>query len=134
MQSFAPQGPITRGMRLAAVLSAACAAGACASTPPAPTAALDAAHLAISNAERADAGHFAPSDLTDARAKLETANADVTAKQMVAAERSANEARADAELAIARTSEIKAKAVNAEMQRSNGTLIDEIQRNSGANQ
>jgi hypothetical protein len=121
-------------MRLAAVLSAACAAGACASTPPAPTAALDAAHLAISNAERADAGHFAPSDLTDARAKLETANADVTAKQMVAAERSANEARADAELAIARTSEIKAKAVNAEMQRSNGTLIDEIQRNSGANQ
>jgi hypothetical protein len=53
---------------------------------------------------------------------------------MVAAERSANEARADAKLAIARTSEIKAKAVNAEMQRSNGTLIDEIQRNSGANQ
>jgi hypothetical protein len=134
MKSFAPQGPTTVGLRLAAVLFSACAAGACASTPPVPTEALDAAHLAISNAERADAGHFAPSDLTDARAKLETANADVTAKQMVAAERSANEARADAELAIARTGEIKAKAVNADMQRSNGTLIDEIQRNSGANQ
>jgi len=104
---------------------------ACASTPPAPTAALDAAHLAITNAERADAGHYASDELAEARIKLDSANAAVTDRQMSSAERLANESRTEAELASARTTEIKAKAVNAEMQRGTGTLIEEMQRNTG---
>ena len=57
------------GARALAVLSLTAVlmlASACASTPPAPVAALDAAKVAISNAERADAGHFAGPEL-DAR-------------------------------------------------------------------
>lgn len=104
---------------------------ACASTPPAPTAALDAAHLAITNAERADAGHYASNELAEARVKLDSANSAVTDKQMTSAERLANESRTEAELASARTTEIKAKAVNAEMQRGTGTLIEEMDRHSG---
>ncbi len=104
---------------------------ACASTPPAPTAALDAAHLAITNAERADAGHYASDELAEARLKLDSANTAVTERQMPTAERLANESRTEAELASARTGEIKAKAVNAEMQRGTGTLIEEMQRNTG---
>ena len=104
---------------------------ACAATPPAPTSALDAAHVAITNAERADAGHYASNELAEARIKLDSANSAVTDKHMTSAERLANESRTEAELASARTSEIKAKAVNAEMQRGTGTLIEEMQRNAG---
>jgi hypothetical protein len=104
---------------------------ACAGTPPAPTAALNAAHVAITEAERVDAGHYAGDALTEARAKLELANADVAAKRMIPAERLANESRTEAELAAATTGAMKAKAVNADMQRSNSTLIDEMQRNAG---
>jgi len=104
---------------------------ACAATPPAPTAALDAAHLAISNAERADAGHYASAELAESRLKLESANTEVTDKHMTSAERLANESRTEAELASARTEATKAKAVNAEMQRGTGNLIDEMQRNAG---
>jgi hypothetical protein len=104
---------------------------ACASTPPAPTAALDAAHLAISNAERADAGQYAAGELAEARDRLSSANTAVTGNQMIVAERLANESRTEAELASARTAEIKAKGVNAQLQRSNGTLNEELQRNAG---
>jgi len=58
----------------------------------------------------------------------------VAQKQMVQAERFANESRTDAELASATTAQTKAQAVNAEMQHSNGTLIEEIQRNDGVAQ
>ena len=50
---------------------------------------------------------------------------------MVAAARLADESRVEAELAAARTAFVKARIVNDEMQRSTGTLIDEMQRKSG---
>ncbi len=50
---------------------------------------------------------------------------------MVAAAQLADEARADAELAAARTGAAKAKAVNAEIARSTATLEEEMQRKSG---
>jgi hypothetical protein len=112
-------------------IAGAALAAACATTPPAPTAALDAAHLAITNAERADAGHYASDELAEARLKLDSANTAVTQRQMPNAERLANESRTEAELASAKTGEVKAKAVNAEMQRGTGTLIEEMQRNTG---
>jgi Domain of unknown function (DUF4398) len=116
---------------LIAITGAGFFLAACASTPPAPTAALDAAHLAISNAERADAGQYAAGELAEARDRLSSANTAVTGNQMIVAERLANESRTEAELASATTAEIKAKSVNAQLQRSNGTLNEELQRNAG---
>jgi hypothetical protein len=107
---------------------------ACASTPPAPTASLDAAKQAISNAERADASRYAAGELSEARVKLSSADSAVAEKRMVMAERFAEASRAEAELALARTAAAKAKAVNDEMKRSTGTLVEEMQRTSGDKQ
>ena len=107
---------------------------ACASAPPPPTASLQAAQQAIASAEQADAGHYAAGELGEARSELTSANAAVTEQHMVAAERLANQSRAEAQLAFARTTYIKAKAVNDEMVRGNGALIQELQRSSGEKQ
>jgi hypothetical protein len=50
---------------------------------------------------------------------------------MIAAERLAEQSRAEAELASAKAAAAKAKAVNDEMKRSTSTLIEEMQRSSG---
>jgi hypothetical protein len=107
--------------------------GACASAPP-PTVSLQAAHQAISDADRAEAGHYASAELGEARTKLASANDAVAEKKMVMAERLADESRAEAELASAKTAHVKANAVNDEMKRSTSTLIEEMQRHSGESQ
>jgi hypothetical protein len=117
---------------VATAIAGALLLGACASTPPAPTAALQAAQQAIATAERADAGRYAPAELGEARSKLASADAAVTDRKMLVATRYAEQSRAEAELASARTSSAKANAVNDEMKRSNGALVEEIQRKSGA--
>lgn len=104
---------------------------ACASTPPAPTASLQAAQLAISNAERADASRYAGGELSEARTKLASADTAVKEQRMTIAERFAEESRAEAELASAKTAAVKAKAVNDEMTHSTVTLLEEMQRGSG---
>jgi hypothetical protein len=116
------------GVRVAALLSGAIVLGACASQPPAPDASIAAARLAISTAERADAGHYAAADLTEARSEMTSAESAVAEKKMIRAERLADQARVEAELAAARTSAIKSQTVNADMQRSNSTLVEEIRR------
>jgi len=118
-------------LRTALGLAGVLMLAACASTPPAPTASLEAAKQAISNAERADAGRYAAGELGAARTRLASADAAVTERQMIMAERFAEESRAEAELAAAKTAAAKAKAVNDEMKRSTTTLIEEMQRGSG---
>jgi hypothetical protein len=120
----------SQGRGIAFGLAGLFALGACASTP-APTASLQAARVAISTAEQADAGHYAAGELGEARAKLESAESAVQGKQMIAAERYAKESSAEAGLAAARTAEAKARAVNDEMRHSTATLIQEMQRGSG---
>lgn len=105
----------------------------CASTPPEPTANLQGARQAISNAEQAEAGQYAAAQLGAARTKLSSADAAVKAEQMTAGARLADESRAEAELASALTASAKAQAVNEEMKTSTATLIQEMQR-SGAKQ
>jgi hypothetical protein len=112
-----------------AVASALLIAG-CASTPP-PTANLQAANQAIANAERQEAGRYAAGELAEARTQLASADTAVGQKQMVQAARFADESRTEADLASARASAVKAKAVNDEMVRGTGTLIQEMQRNPG---
>ena len=118
-------------LRIAVALPGVLMIAACASTPPAPTASLQAAQQAISSAERADASRYAPGELSQARTKLASANTEVTEQRMITAERFAEESRAEAELASAKTSAAKANAVNTEMKRSTSTLIEEMQRSSG---
>ncbi len=50
---------------------------------------------------------------------------------MITGQRLAEESTADAELATAKTADIKANAVNNEMKRSTATLVEEMQRSSG---
>ena len=101
---------------------------ACASAPPAPDSALDAAKVAISNAEKAEAGQFAAAELGEARTKLALADNAVREESMVVAERFAQESRVQAELASARTAMAKSAAVNKEMERGADALTEEMQR------
>jgi hypothetical protein len=104
---------------------------ACASTPQPPTANLQEARHAIAVADQAEAGRYAPQELSAARANLAAANAAVGAERMVTAQRLADESTADAELASARTADVMADSVNSDMKRSTATLIEEMQRSSG---
>lgn len=125
---------MTPTLKLAAAAAGLLALAACASTPPAPpTAALQAAQLAIANAEQARAAEYAPAELSLAREELASARAEVERENMILALRLAEQSRAGAELASARTEASKATAVNAEMHKSNEAMQQEMQRNSGAN-
>jgi hypothetical protein len=101
---------------------------ACASAPPAPDSAMDAAKVAISNAEKADASHYAGAELGEARQKLASADKAVLDESMIQAERFAQESRVQAELAFARTEAAKAAAVNKEMERGAIALTEELER------
>jgi hypothetical protein len=127
------RSPARGGLRLltAVALIGLLSLAACASTPPAPTSSLDAAKQAISNAERDDASRYAAEELSSARTRLASADAAVMEREMILAERFARESRAEAELASAKAAATKANAVNDEMRRSTGTLVEEMQRNSG---
>lgn len=119
-------------LRVAVAFAGLLMLGACASTPPPPTAGLQAAQRAISTAEGAEAGRYAAVELAEARTELASADRAVAEQRMTMAARLADQSRVEAELASARTAEVKAKAVNDEMTRSTSTLIEEMQRTSGA--
>jgi Domain of unknown function (DUF4398) len=119
-----------RCLRMAIGLAGALVLGACATTPP-PTSSLQAARQAIAGAEQAEAGRYAPGELSEARAKLASADTAVSTQRMTMAARLAEESQAEAELAASKSSEVKAQAVNDEMRRSTRILIDEMQRSSG---
>lgn len=106
---------------------------ACASTPPIPAASLQAAQQSIANAERVEASTHAAAEISEAKDKLSSAQRAVDLKDMLVAGRLADEARAEADLAVAKTTAAKANAVNADMERSNATLIEEMQRKTGEN-
>lgn len=102
--------------------------GGCATAPTAPESALDAARVAISNAEKAEAGRYAGAELGEAREKLALADKAVRDEDMVAAGRLALESQVEAELASARTASAKARAINEEMERGADALAEEMQR------
>ena len=106
-------------------------AGAAIAAPPIPATNLQAAELAIANAERVDAATHAGVELGEARGKLSAAQRAVVEKKMVVAQQFADEARAEAELASAKAGAVKALAVNEDIKRSTATLVEEMQRKSG---
>ena len=64
----------------------------------------------------------------------DSANLAVTEKRMIVAGQFADESRAEAELASAKTANAKATAVNEDMKRSTGVLVDEMKRSTGGTQ
>ena|SRR6187549_3857836 len=106
-------------------------AGAAIAAPPAPVTNLQAAQLAIANAERVDAATHAGVELGEARGKLAAAQSAVQEKKMVVAQQYADEARAEAELAAAKAGAVKALAANEDIKRGTATLLEEMQRKSG---
>src|SRR5579864_1913328 len=125
--------PADRGSRLRLRLgfTGVLLLAACAATPPAPLANLQAAQQAIAAAERVEAARYAPGELSEAHTKLALADTAIAERKMIVAEHFADQSRAEAELASAKTAAAKANAVNDEMKRSNGTLVDEMKRSSG---
>jgi hypothetical protein len=124
----APPGRRLRTARWwAPIAGVALLAAGCASAPE-PTAQIDSAKQAIEQAERAQAAEHAAPELSQARSKLESANTAVKNEEMEQAARLADEARADAELASARTAAVKAQAANDELRRANQVLIEEMGR------
>ena len=104
---------------------------ACASQPVPPTQKLQAAQFAIQSAEQARVGEHAAHELGMARKKLAAAEAAVQDEDMLLATRLAEQSRAEAELAIARSQMTKARIVNQEMRDSTESLKQEMQRNTG---
>ena len=133
MKSLPPSVRVSRRRLRIAVPAMILATAAWASSPPVPTASLQAAQQSIANAERVEAGTHAAAELSEARAKLSAAQDAVTQKKMIAAGWLADEARAEADLAVAKAGLAKARAVNAELEHSNATLVEEMQRKTGDN-
>ena len=106
----------------------------CASAPTPPTAALQAAETAIANADQARVADYAFSELGEAREKLTAARLAVQKEEMELALRLAEQARIDAELALAKAEVARASTVNNEMQQSTRDLKQEMQRKSGETQ
>jgi hypothetical protein len=104
--------------------------GGCASVPP-PTASLAAAQQAITTAEAAEAPRYAAAELASSRAKLLAAGTAVTSKDMIAADRLAQESRVEAEYANAKSLSARATLVNDEMRKSSSALVEEMNRKAG---
>lgn len=128
MNKLSRANPSVRLLVVAGLTAVLMLVAACASTPPAPIAALDAAKVAISDAEKANAGHFAGAELGEARQKLVLADTAVRQEKMIQAERLAQESRVQAELASARTEAAKAAAVNKELESAAAALAEELRR------
>ena len=121
-----------RSLRLVVAAAGLFTLVACASTPPAPTHALQGAEAAITNAEQARVADYASIELNEARENLAAARKAVQDKDRARAERLAEQARVNAELASANAGLTKARVINEEMQTSIDVLKQEMQRGPGA--
>jgi hypothetical protein len=134
MKLFKVQGKRGSCLRLVIASAGLTMLVACASVPQPPTAQLQAAESAITDAEKARAAEFAAAELAEARDKLRAANSAVQKEEMVQALRFAEQSRVDAELASARAEAARAGIVNDDMRKSIVMLKQEMQRNTGETQ
>lgn len=116
----------SKRMRAAVVPIAFLTAVGCAGTPK-PTVDLIGAHTLVSQAEQSDAQQYASADLEAARGELRQADQVVKDKPVVAT-RLAQQASADAELALARTRAVKAERALKEVNSATETLRTESER------
>jgi uncharacterized protein DUF4398 len=102
--------------------------GGCASTPR-PDPEITRARTLVEQAEKAGAQQYAAVELDQARNKLRLASAANQDHKYDEARARANEASADAELALARTNSGEAKKAAEQVQQSTETLRQEAERN-----
>lgn len=124
----------THGARRGAlvVLAIGLFSAGCATNSERPTAEITRARTLIDQAEKAGAQRYAALELDQARDKLQQADALAKdGKHQVARDR-ANEASADAELAMARTNSGEAERAADEVHKSTETLQRETERNATA--
>jgi hypothetical protein len=114
-------------MIVIAAIGLAAIAG-CASTGERPDAQLATAQANIEQAQQAGANQHAAQPLSSAREKLSAAQAAVSRDEMIVAERLAEEAALDAELASAMARNRKAELAVEELNETIEVLRDEIAR------
>ncbi len=100
---------------------------ACASTPP-PTAQMAISNEAINNASSAGSNEFAPVELKSAIEKMEAAKAAMQKKEYNIARQLAEQAQADAQLAMAVTRSAKAQKAADTLKEDSRILRQEIDR------
>ena len=107
-------------------------AGCASSQPPseAVSADLATARTAVEQAEQADATNYAALEMRNARQKLEQAQAAMDRGDRMLAQRLAEQAAVDAQLAEVKSRSTKAQNAVTEVQESIRALREEIQRNS----
>jgi hypothetical protein len=133
IQSFKIRGNPGMYLLLASAMVGMLILVGCASVQQPPMAELQAAELAITDAERSSAADYASAELGEARDKLRAAQSAVAQEKMVQAKHLAEESRVDAELASAKVEAARAAVVNDEMRKSIDTLKQEMQRSTGEN-
>lgn len=111
-------------LAISALLGAAGCSGG-----PAPTAELARAHSLVEQADQSGAQQYASTDLAAARSKLQQADLDAR-KEPARSLGEAQEASADARVALARTSSGKAQAALRDVQSGNRDLQHEADRQS----
>jgi len=100
---------------------------ACASTPP-PTAQMAIANEALNNANSAGSNEFAPVQLKSATEKMEAAKAAMQKKKYDVARQLAEQAQADAQLAMAITRSAKAQKAADALKEDSRIMRQEIDR------
>lgn len=101
----------------------------CASTNP-PNQKLTETDMVIQAAQAAGGSEFAPLEMREASRKLDLARDAVKNKQYIQAERLADEARVDAELAHVKAQSAKAQIAAADLRESIRVLQEEIRRST----
>lgn len=118
----------TRRLRWAAAASSLLVLGACASSPPAPTAQMAVSTAAVAQAVTAGGSDLAPGELRAAQDKLAQANTALVTKDNARALTLAQQAELDARLATARAGAAKAQRAAASVQAGTRALSEEIDR------
>lgn len=125
-----PVCPTPRPGLILWIAGTALAMAACASRPPAPTEQLAVSAAAIDQATSAGAAELAPVELRIARDKLDRAHVAMNNRDHTQALILAEQAQADAQLAVTRTRTVKAEKAAASLQEDRRILREEINRNA----
>lgn len=132
MNTLLPSKPVGLIPRLGLptwIAGTALAMAACASNLPAPTAQIAVSAAAIDQAISAGAAELAPAELRLAREKLDRARVAMNNRDNTQALILAEQAQADAQLAVTRTRTVKAEKAAASLQEGRRVLREEIHRN-----
>lgn len=123
---------MTLADKVASLAAVGLIASGCGGTSERPTQDLARAEAGIEQAEQGGAGQYGALELQSARDKLERARAAVAAEEMRTAERLAEQAALDADLAAAMTRSGKAELAVKELENSIAVLREEISRGRGS--